>query len=454
MTKLLFLVVLVCTLHVSAQPNLIDASVVIPGTMDDLKNSDSDGEKLSENNSKLQILTIEELTQNSSTEVYDSIYSWKWDIGRKEWKIYSKTVYVYDKNHSNYLSYITTVYNDIYEPTIKKHVFQYNNNNTIESEIIQKWYLNSWMNASRDDFSYNENNQVIEQLNQLWTGEKWGWCFKYLKTYNSENNETSNTEQVWVENTWKTNDRDTTIYSFNQSVNQLVKLNQTWVNNQWQNFSQTINDFDSRNNVINSIYNQCLGNTWFYSTQFKNTYDNFNDLTSYVEYCGAGSNSVLSPYLQCFITYNDNGKETGRTYQKWVDSNWVKYIIETTNYDDSNHTICKSTIKWNGEASDIISGDSICYFLNAENTSINRLEFPDNSISVYPNPNNGRFKLSCKSPVNTVELYNSLGIKVYSIKKINKVSSLDFDVTNQIKGLWFIKVKSGSDIRTKKVMVY
>lgn len=89
MNKILLLVMLVCTLHVSAQPNLIDASVIIPGTMDDLKNSDSDSGKLSEKNRKLQPLTPEELTQNSSIEIYDSIYSWKWDTSKKEWKIYS-----------------------------------------------------------------------------------------------------------------------------------------------------------------------------------------------------------------------------------------------------------------------------------------------------------------------------------------------------------------------------
>jgi hypothetical protein len=454
MNKILFLVVLVCTFNVSAQPKLIDASIYIPGTKDYLKSSDPNNEKLSEKNRQLQSVTKEVTTKNSQTEIYDSIYNWKWDKSRKGWKIYSKTEYAYDKNKGNYSSYITTVYDDIYGPTIKKHVFQYNDNNTIESEIIQKWYLNSWMNESRDDFSYNENNQVIEQLNQLWTGEKWGWCFKYLKTYNSENEETSNAEQVWVENTWKTNNRDTTIYSFNQSVNQLVKLNQTWINNQWQNFSQTITDFDSKNNVINSIYNQCLGNTWFYSTQFENTYDNFNNLTSYIENCGAGSNSVLSPYLQCFITYNDYGKETERTCQKWIDNNWVKYIIETTNYDNKKSTICKSTKKWNDEGAEIISGDSICYFLNEEHTSINKYKSPDNDISIYPNPNNGKFKLFCKTPVNTVEIYNSRGIKIYSIEKFNKVSSLDFDLSNQVKGLWFIKINSGSDIQTKKVMVY
>jgi hypothetical protein len=237
-------------------------------------------------------------------------------------------------------------------------------------------------------------------------------------------------------------------------INQLVKLNQTWVNNHWQNFSQTINNFDSNNNIISSTYNQCLGNTWFYSIQFKNTYDSLNNLTSYIEYCGTGSNPVLYPYLQGFITYNDDGKETERNIQKYIDSNWVKYIVEITNYDNIYSTICKSSKKWNDEASEIISGDSTCYYLNAENTSINRLEFPENSISVYPNPNNGRFKLSCKSPINTVEMYNSLGIMFCSIKKFNRVSSLDFDVSNQNKGIWFIKVKSGGDIQTKKVIVY
>ena len=76
----------------------------------------------------------------------------------------------------------------------------------------------------------------------------------------------------------------------------------------------------------------------------------------------------------------------------------------------------------------------------------------DNSISIYPNPTNGKIQISnTKNKVQEVGVYNMLGERLYSFSN-SQSSSLEIDLSTQQNGVYFIEIKSENEIVFKKVI--
>ena len=78
----------------------------------------------------------------------------------------------------------------------------------------------------------------------------------------------------------------------------------------------------------------------------------------------------------------------------------------------------------------------------------------DNSLTLYPNPTNGKFNLVAKSLQNEIlfiEIYNITGQKVYS--KISNTNEYEYDTTNLIKGTYFVKIYTNQGICTKSLLI-
>jgi hypothetical protein len=75
-------------------------------------------------------------------------------------------------------------------------------------------------------------------------------------------------------------------------------------------------------------------------------------------------------------------------------------------------------------------------------------------VKVYPNPNDGRFTVELSNFDSPVQLtiVNTLGVVVF-----NKTSTLSenplLDISSVSKGLYFVKVKTGNFIQTKKIII-
>ncbi len=90
--------------------------------------------------------------------------------------------------------------------------------------------------------------------------------------------------------------------------------------------------------------------------------------------------------------------------------------------------------------------------LSQQPTSINETTNP-NSISIYPNPNNGTFNISFPSQIKnaSIEVYNSLGALVSKKEIINQENTIE--LLNQANGLYFVKVMSEDKIvGTRKII--
>lgn len=85
------------------------------------------------------------------------------------------------------------------------------------------------------------------------------------------------------------------------------------------------------------------------------------------------------------------------------------------------------------------------------------------NISIYPNPNNGKFQVYCLSAgtaspnnqVSNIEIYNLLGKKVYSVSNINQQTlnnKTDIDVSAFPSGMYVVQIKTGNDLAIIKVV--
>lgn len=84
-------------------------------------------------------------------------------------------------------------------------------------------------------------------------------------------------------------------------------------------------------------------------------------------------------------------------------------------------------------------------------TGLKSNSFNQTMVDVYPNPNNGIFKIIVKSP-DTVsgELYNSVGDLIQNIEFKN---SIIIDSYNYSSGLYFIKITLNGESVTKKIVI-
>ncbi|MFA5781301.1 MAG: T9SS type A sorting domain-containing protein, partial [Bacteroidales bacterium] len=70
-------------------------------------------------------------------------------------------------------------------------------------------------------------------------------------------------------------------------------------------------------------------------------------------------------------------------------------------------------------------------------------------FNVYPNPGSGKFLISSNRDISSIEIYNSMGKKVFQSKNPHK----EIDISNQTKGIYFIKIYDGQTVLAKKIVI-
>jgi hypothetical protein len=95
------------------------------------------------------------------------------------------------------------------------------------------------------------------------------------------------------------------------------------------------------------------------------------------------------------------------------------------------------------------SDTSACYRISI--TSIRATE-DDNIVSVFPNPNNGKFSISKKkSGKNQLKIFNSLGQIIYQNMLTEQLSEIDLSA--QPAGIYFIQISTGENRLTNKRII-
>jgi hypothetical protein len=76
-----------------------------------------------------------------------------------------------------------------------------------------------------------------------------------------------------------------------------------------------------------------------------------------------------------------------------------------------------------------------------------------NSFKVYPNPNAGKFTISSGANISWFEIFNMAGEKILAQSGLNRQISVQIDLSNYGKGIYFVKTNNRSESITQKVVV-
>ncbi len=120
-----------------------------------------------------------------------------------------------------------------------------------------------------------------------------------------------------------------------------------------------------------------------------------------------------------------------------------KIINKTSLHSISNQPHLKSDAGFNSKH----NSSDIDFSTDFKNRGLN------NSAVIFPNPSNGKFTLSSTSLINSVYIYNTIGEMVVRNNKVGK-NKISFDICKQKKGLYYLKVFTGQEIKTYKLVKF
>ena len=84
--------------------------------------------------------------------------------------------------------------------------------------------------------------------------------------------------------------------------------------------------------------------------------------------------------------------------------------------------------------------------------AINDINMDKSSISVFPNPTYDKITVSSLEKVNTIEIYNVLGEKVYTANYFKQQTTTEIDLTPFQRGIYFVKIYNGKKFYLEKII--
>lgn len=350
---------------------------------------------------------------NSNLELLDSTIQWTIDPGIQSWVIYTKDIYSYDASNNliNDLEQITDglVYNNLY-------TYSYDANNNLINVLYQNWNNNVWTNISQNVYSYDASNNQTSSLYQTWNGSAWVNSKKDSYTYDVNNNLINDLQQNWDGNTWVNFSQF--VYTYDANSNQNNRLYQKWYNSAWVNYYQDIYTYDANNNQTVDLNQNFIAN---------GTLENSNQYT---------------------FNYDSNNNQTSNLTQTWLVNAWLNVQHYNFTYDANNYIQTGLEGTWNGTS--FSKSDSTHYYYHQVTTGITSI-IDQTQLSIYPNPTNGVINIASSNNLQQIEIYNLLGEKVYESKPNN--SNTAIDLSEQSKGIYFIKTYTEKGIKTQKILL-
>lgn len=384
-------------------------------------------------------------TASPFSPIYDDVYRWKRDIPGNRWVYESRSInIVYDVN-SNLLSSVEQIWNGSIWVNDQQVTYTYNLDR-VASELWQKWTGSAWVNDSYYTTSYDANSNITLELAQLWSGSAWQNDFQSLYTYDANNNQITFTQKIWDGSVWGNSYQE--ISSYNSDKNRTEKLSQFWDGSAWINGFRDKYTYNAGKKLISIVDESYIDvDVWENFSQTLFTYDTNNNITNELEQLWNGSGWENGTNF--IFVYDANNNQKTKTVQTWNGASWIQSALSSYTYDLNNFVESEANRNWTNAV--LTSGDSTFYHFHTIPTGTNDLQ--TETISLYPNPGNGRFTIKSNSLIDKIEVYNMSGEKVYSDIKNSKQNSFETDISYCSKGIYLLKVYAGKVIVNRKVII-
>ena len=146
-----------------------------------------------------------------------------------------------------------------------------------------------------------------------------------------------------------------------------------------------------------------------------------------------------------------------------ITGNVVEFIFHQIMLDTGGHgnVLLKVKSKNNLQQGDIVSKRADIFFdynapidtgiANTTFQSLNNTIFnADNSISIYPNPANSIVNIIANSNLKSIQLYDVQG-RILQTKIVNQTTE-NLDISNQSKGIYFLKITSDDGVKVEQIV--
>jgi len=334
------------------------------------------------------------------------------------WSNFNKYIYVYD-NRNNLTNAIVQNWNGSTWENANQQLYAFDANNNQTSILYQNYINNVWINSQADTATYDANNNLTSRIYYTWNGSDWGNLYLYEFTYDQYNYLKSYTTKEWNGNSWE----NTSLHTY--TLNSIFKLDniltQSWTNGTWRNYYKSTFSYDDNNNLTRN-----LEQSWYALNWVNN--------------------------IQEIYTYDSQNNQTNALFQGWNGSEWFNAVSYSYTYDNDNFVKSERMAAWDGDGINIRNGDSTYYYYQTVQ-GINDLAKPDGNISVFPNPNNGKFIINSSIPLSSIEIYNTLGEKIESKFILTLKTSHEVDIQGIDEGIYILKIYDGPKTYSRKIIV-
>jgi hypothetical protein len=223
-----------------------------------------------------------------------------------------------------------------------RHVYSFNSNGKVTSDVTQLLVGDLWVNAWRISNTYDASNDMLSELYEEWSNGQWVILFRHICTYDANGNMLSYLTETWTNSQWVNWQRYT--YTYDANGNTLSELQEDWENGQWVNWFRSTYTYDASGNPLSYLNEYWENGQWVNNFRKTFTYDaNGNMLTEFEEVC------QYDQWVNCYrstYTYDANGNPLSNLHEYWENGQWVNNWRTTYAYDVNGNQLSQMTERW------------------------------------------------------------------------------------------------------------
>ena len=409
--------------------------------------------------------------------IYDSAWFYNWDTPMNNWSTppYERIMNVtYDV--SNNLTGFTILH--LYGGTYindSKYIMTYSGHN-LTSRTTQNWDGSMWVNYSKTTTTYDVHNNELVNSQFEWDGSSYVEHYRETFTYDANSNMLLDEIKSWISNAlqndymyaytylnnWKASTTSSSwngssydndwyeSYTYDVYNNLITSVRQYWDGTSFVNNQRITNTYNGNNKLLTSLreYWNTYSSTYDNDMRTTNTYNGSGDLLTSIEETWDGFNYVN--YYRSVYSYDSNHNQTYRLSQGWnaTASSFINDFLELMAYDNYGFITSDSYKSFDTDGNSVLFGDSLVNYFHV----VAGLNEPGNSnvLNVFPNPASGEVRIANAERIEQVNLFNSLGQIQAETKSTGNKSEISMDISMLKPGLYFLRMKSGSEMIVRK----